>query len=141
MRQNKFSVFSKRIIISGTIIGIMLICALAWRFTPLKHRIEPLRMIHAGQHLKNQHVTAFFLVMGVYLLANLIMFPVTGLVVATLAVFGPLFGYLYALGGMLLSAVTAYGVGYALGYKLVQRWKGRWARKVKCKLNATSALG
>ncbi|MBD3308080.1 hypothetical protein GF348_16980, partial [candidate division KSB3 bacterium] len=130
MNRNDFSIPSNRFIITCTLVVFLLIGALAWRFTSLKEWLKPSDMIAAVHDLRSRHMVALLLVMGIYLLANLIMFPVTGLVIATLVAFGPIFGYFYALGGMSLSALATYGAGYALGYDLVRRWKGRWAKKV-----------
>ncbi|HBG30571.1 MAG TPA: hypothetical protein DDW98_08090 [Gammaproteobacteria bacterium] len=56
----------------------------------------------------------------IFVVASLLMVPVTALIVATVLVFGSLTGFVYALTGTLLSA----GMGYALGVWLGGR--GRW---------------
>ncbi len=120
-----------RVYILAAILIFLLASALAWRFTSLQQWLETDRIIDVLHTLRTRYDFAVFLVLGVYVLANLIMFPVTILIIATIVVFGPLLGYLYSVAGMMLSAMLVYGAGYALGYDLLERWKDRrWFKQV-----------
>jgi uncharacterized membrane protein YdjX (TVP38/TMEM64 family) len=93
---------------------------LAWRWTPLNEWINFETIIDWQQSVKN-HPAAFYLVVGVYLLGSLFLFPVTVLNVATVFTFGPILGNLYALAGWLASAAMGYSIGRALGRQMVQK--------------------
>lgn len=59
-----------------------------------------------------------------YVLAGLALVPVTLLIGATGAVFGPQFGALYATAGVLASAALSHGIGRVLARGTVQRLAG-----------------
>jgi phospholipase D1/2 len=62
-----------------------------------------------------------------YLAGGLVAFPVLVLIVATATTFGPWLGFLYALLGVLASALAMYSIGALLGRDLMQSWLGpRW---------------
>lgn len=52
--------------------------------------------------------------MAAFVVASLVMVPVTALIAATLLVYGPGEGFVYALAGSLAAAIAGYGVGQAL---------------------------
>ena len=63
-------------------------------------------------------------VLAGYVVAGLLLIPVTALIVATGVVFGPLLGGVYALSGALLSAAVTYSIGRRLGRNTVRRLAG-----------------
>lgn len=84
---------------------------------------------------------AFPLVCIVYVIGGLVMFPVTVLSLITAAVFGPLWGPLYAMGGALLSAAVLFGIGHFAGLKGLRRLIGEKARKIDAKLQDKGIFG
>jgi uncharacterized membrane protein YdjX (TVP38/TMEM64 family) len=64
------------------------------------------------------------LVIGVYLVAGLLAFPVLVLIAATAATFGPVTGFAYAAAGSLASAVVTYAVGALLGRETLRDFIG-----------------
>ena len=98
---------------------------LAWRWTPLGEWINFETIIDWQQSVTN-HPAAFYLVVGAYLLASLLLFPVTVLNVATVFTFGPLLGNLYGLAGWLASAAMGYGIGRVLGRQMIQKLPHSW---------------
>jgi len=115
----------------GSLIGISLIFFLllvvpaVWRWTPLNEWINFDTVIHWQQSIRN-YPAAFYLVVGVYLLGSLILFPVTILNVATVLTFGPMLGNGYALAGWLASASMGYGIGQVIGRQMVQKLARSW---------------
>jgi phosphatidylserine/phosphatidylglycerophosphate/cardiolipin synthase-like enzyme/uncharacterized membrane protein YdjX (TVP38/TMEM64 family) len=103
---------------AGTL-AVLLGLTAAWRFTPLGEWLEPrrLQMVLESVH---QLPFAAALVVGFFVLASLLMVPVTALIVATIMVFGSMAGFAYALTGTLLSALTGYGLGVWMGQRA--RW-------------------
>lgn len=60
------------------------------------------------------------LVVGVFVLCGLVAFPVTILIAATAAVYGPWPGALYAAGGAVASAMVGYALGRLIGRRTVR---------------------
>jgi phospholipase D1/2 len=71
-------------------------------------------------------------VVTVFVLGGLIMFPLNILVLATAAVFGPWFGLLYSMLGALSSSVLMYFVGARFGKEALGRMLGRrWPKALE----------
>jgi phospholipase D1/2 len=99
-------------------IGLFVLAlVLAWRFTPLAELTRP-KMIAAWLEWIAQAPAAPLIVLAIFIVAGLVVFPVTLLIAATAATFGPLLGFAYAALGAFISAAVTYGVG---------RWAGRQA--------------
>jgi uncharacterized membrane protein YdjX (TVP38/TMEM64 family) len=89
---------------------------LLWRFSPLAAWATPARIDAA--------ITAIsaspwwpLTVIGLYIVAGLLAFPLTLLVLTTAVVLGPLGAFCCALIGAISSAVIGYGIGRAVGRK------------------------
>jgi uncharacterized membrane protein YdjX (TVP38/TMEM64 family)/phosphatidylserine/phosphatidylglycerophosphate/cardiolipin synthase-like enzyme len=103
--------------------------AFAWAWTPLAEyaRIETVRGIAAG--FSEHPWAAPALVLGAFLVGGLIAFPVTIMIAATAAVFGPVYGFAYAALGAMASALSTYGLGIWLGRDSLRHVvRGRSAR-------------
>ncbi len=61
---------------------------------------------------------------GIFTIGSLVLAPVTLLIIATVAAFGPVLGFLYALCGCLVSALVTYVVGRIVGKETVRRIAG-----------------
>ncbi len=79
-------------------------------------------------------------ILALYVVAGLLLLPVTLLIVATAALFSPLAARAYALGGVLLSAVATYGAGRALGRHAVRRLAGSRLNDISRKLAGEGIL-
>lgn len=97
--------------------------ALAWRWTPLGEWVNLASMIKLARSLDALPFTSLA-VMGSYVVAGILMVPVSLLIGVTGIVFGPLTGGVYATGGTLLSAAVTYGIGRWLGKDAAQRLMG-----------------
>ena len=107
------------------VFGILLLAlALAWRFTPLREWLNLNALIVMARSLETLPFTPLA-VMAVYVVAGMLMFPVTLLIAVTGIVFGPFYGALYALAGSLLSALAGFGLGVWLGRETLQQLLGR----------------
>ena len=62
------------------------------------------------------------------------MFPVTVLIAATAAAFGPWTGFTYAFVGALASALTTYAIGAAIGKRTVQDLLGPRLNRIRRKI-------
>ncbi len=97
--------------------GLLIVAlALAWQFMPLANPqvVKSLFSDIAGNPL------APVVVVGAFVLAGLVLFPVTVLIAATAAAFGPWFGFAYAAAGALASALATYALGAAIGKKTLR---------------------
>src|SRR5262245_38948260 len=117
-------------ILRGVVILLLLFTLPAlWSWTPLNDRINLATIIEWQQSIKN-YPTAFYLVVGAYLLGSLFLFPVTVLNVATVLTFGPIQGNLYGLVGWLASAALGYGIGRGIGQEIVTKIARFWGHRV-----------
>ena len=109
------------------LIGLAVTGALTgWSF--LGAVVDPRSLLGGGSAVPAP--LAPLVVAGCYLLAGLLLLPVTLLIVETAILFGPWLGFVYALGGSLVSAVAFYLAGRALGPGRVRRLPGRWLDRV-----------
>jgi phosphatidylserine/phosphatidylglycerophosphate/cardiolipin synthase-like enzyme/uncharacterized membrane protein YdjX (TVP38/TMEM64 family) len=107
---------------------ILFVLAAAWRWTPLGEWLDIDTIAAWEASLEENHAEPL-LVLGVYLLGGLAVFPVTILIAATAFAFGPWTALIYSLLGCVLSAILIYAIGYRLGRDTVARFTGRrWHR-------------
>jgi uncharacterized membrane protein YdjX (TVP38/TMEM64 family) len=97
--------------------------AVAWRWTPLAGWIS-VEQLHRWAETTEQAGWTLWAVLAVYLIAGLVMLPVTFLVGTTAIVFGPMESVLYSLAGCLLSAALSYAIGRRLGRETVRKVAG-----------------
>jgi phospholipase D1/2 len=107
----------------GVLLAAFVALAAAWRWTPLGALLDPATILANASSLKHQPWAPAIVLLG-YVVAGFLVVPVTVLIVATVFVFGPWLGSLYALVGASLSAAATYGVGRALGRDVVRRLAG-----------------
>ncbi|MEZ5831248.1 MAG: VTT domain-containing protein [Dongiaceae bacterium] len=108
--------------------GILLALALflgiaaAWRLTPLADWADPDMWAIWLSSLNDGWAAAVVIVL--FVLAGLIMFPLTVLIATTAAVFGAWPGALFAGAGALASALTTYAIGRWLGPRGLRQFFG-----------------
>ncbi|MDY6942754.1 MAG: VTT domain-containing protein [Pseudomonadota bacterium] len=95
----------------------LLLLALTWRFTPLGQWLE-LEALRQGIESIRQQPLAPVLLLVIFIVACLLMVPVTALNIAMILVFGPWLGFAYAMTGTLGAALAGYTIGAWLGKTL-----------------------
>jgi phosphatidylserine/phosphatidylglycerophosphate/cardiolipin synthase-like enzyme/uncharacterized membrane protein YdjX (TVP38/TMEM64 family) len=110
--------------------AVVVALALAWYSTPLAHWAEP-ETVRAALAAFTQNPWAPMLVVGIFLAAGFVAFPVTILIAATAAAFGPWPGLAYAGIGVLVSAVSTYAVGARLGKEALRNVLGPRLNRVR----------
>jgi len=117
----------------AAILLLLLGLAASWRWTPLSEWITVAQLTEWGHSIKGNpfFLAGFF---GAYIVGGLLMVPVTLLVGATALLYSPIYAFLYALTGCLLSALVTYGVGFRLAKKTVRRLAGRKLNRLSKKL-------
>jgi len=123
MRNNNQKPAIRRLILYIVTVVILLLLGAAWQWTPLNRLVEVEQLSALAGALRD-HPLSPLLVPAGYLIGGFLVLPLTALVLATLATFGPLSGFVYALGGAMLSALATYGVGRLLGRNALQRLSG-----------------
>ncbi len=106
--------------------GLLLVLvglAVAWQWGPLAEWAGAQRLA-AWIGALRESPFAFLLVAAVYLVATLLVAPITLLVIATALAFGPWLGFFYAFGASLISLTTTYLAGYVLGRRAVRSLTG-----------------
>lgn len=94
-----------------------------WVWTPLNRWLNFDTIVY-WQETAKHYPGVFFFLMGVYLVAAVVLFPMSILNVATILTFGPLWGNIYALAGWLLSGSLGYVVGRAIGHHTLRKLVG-----------------
>ena len=115
--------FAKIIAIGLFVVLLML----AWRLTPLAALTNP----HTIQEWFADIAAAPaapVIVLAVFVVGGLLVFPVTLLIAATAATFGPWLGFAYAASGAAASAIVTYGVGVLIGRRDARRRAGPTAQ-------------
>jgi phosphatidylserine/phosphatidylglycerophosphate/cardiolipin synthase-like enzyme/uncharacterized membrane protein YdjX (TVP38/TMEM64 family)/MFS family permease len=109
-------------VILKVIVGGLIVVAIAllWQFTPLA---SPKAVKSAFSSIAGSPAAPFIMV-GSFVAGGFVMFPVTVLIGATAAVFGPLLGFTYAASGAIASALATYAVGRAVGKKTLRNLLG-----------------
>lgn len=111
--------------------------AAAWQWTSLGEASNLNSLIDSAAAWRD-HPCAFAAVVGAYVLAGLAVVPVTLLIAATGAAFGPVLGAVYATAGVMASATVAHALGRSLARPTVKRLAGS---RLECFLRARSKGG
>ena len=112
------------VLIAAAVLGL----TLAWQYTGLSEIAAPER-VREFLSASAGEPWAFALVLLAYLVGGAVAFPVTILILATAAVFGPWLGALYAALGAGSSALLMYWIGARFGEESLGRLLGaRWER-------------
>lgn len=115
------------LVVAGSLALIALL-TLAWQFTGLKELAQPAQIREMLEGARGEP-WALGLVVGLFLLGGAVAFPVTILILATAAVFGPWWGMLYSTAGVAASAGLMFAVGAQFGQGVPKLLLGkRWDR-------------
>jgi uncharacterized membrane protein YdjX (TVP38/TMEM64 family) len=116
----------------------LIVVALAWRFTPLRAWLEPKRLLAGAEFVRRLPLPGL-LVTAAFVVGGLVLFPVNLLKLATLVVFGPWWGFLYALVGTMLSAIIGHTIGRMVGADAIERWTGPRVDAIKLRVRQSGA--
>jgi phospholipase D1/2 len=111
----------------------VLLVALIWAFTPLSRLANPDAVAAAMRDVAASR-WQFAIVLGCYLAAGIVVFPMLLLMMACAAVFGPGLGFAYSSAGLLASAALDYAIGRWLGGEMLKSMLGRRFEAVRSSL-------
>lgn len=121
------------------LIAAVLCLAATWRWTPLGEWVDLESAMHAATWVKEQ-AFAPLLVLVSYGVGGLVSFPVTLMIIATVIIFGPLWGLIYALIGSEISALLLFFLGRKLGRDGVSRFAGDLLNRINQKLSDSGLI-
>lgn len=105
------------VVVKVVVAGLFVVAvAGAWQFVPLA---DPKSVQAAFSSIAGSHA-APVIVVAAFLAGSFVLFPVTVLIGATAAVFGPFLGFAYAVLGALTSALATYAIGAAVGKRTLR---------------------
>jgi uncharacterized membrane protein YdjX (TVP38/TMEM64 family) len=108
----------------GTVALALMVLALIWGFTPISRFVNP-DAVAAAMAVISASPWRFAIVLGCFLGAGLVVFPMLLLIIACAAVFGPVLGFVYSSAGLLASAALNYAIGAWLGREVLLNKLGR----------------
>lgn len=117
----------------ATLLVIALLLAATWRWTPLSEWLNLDENISRLNQLRNEWFTPF-IVIAIYVVASLLVFPVTLLIIGTGLAFGSLYGFAYAMLGAEVSALVNYAIGHTFGRHAIRNLSNRWVTRISRQL-------
>jgi phosphatidylserine/phosphatidylglycerophosphate/cardiolipin synthase-like enzyme/uncharacterized membrane protein YdjX (TVP38/TMEM64 family) len=124
---------ARRIITWVTSLVLLLGLAFAWHYTPLVNWLE-IDAVTTTLHAMGQSPLAPIVLILAFVIAALLMIPVTLLIIASVVVFGPYLGSGYALAGAVASAMAGYALGAVLGGDTIKGLAGGKIKRISQKL-------
>jgi phospholipase D1/2 len=118
--------FAKVIAIGVFVVLLML----AWRLTPLSALTNPHTIKEWFADIA-ANPAAPAIVLAVFVVGGLLVFPVTLLIAATAATFGPWLGFAYAAAGAAASAIVTYGLGVLIGREMLESVLGPRLNRIR----------
>ncbi|MCJ8143350.1 VTT domain-containing protein [Ancylobacter sp. A5.8] len=112
---------------AGLALVVLLLLALVWQMSPLGQTDRIVQSIDAI----SERPWAPLAVIALFLIAECVVFPITLLVFATIAVFGGWTGAMLAMAGALASATATYGAGRYLGAGPLRRVIGPRTNRIR----------
>jgi phosphatidylserine/phosphatidylglycerophosphate/cardiolipin synthase-like enzyme/uncharacterized membrane protein YdjX (TVP38/TMEM64 family) len=125
----RLRLWAKRYYAAVAMLATASVLAVAWHATPLA-ALADVSTVERWLTAFAQAPWGLPAALAAFVGLALLVFPVTVLIVATAAVFGPLLGFACALAGSLGSAALGYGGGMRIGHRFLRNAGGPMARRV-----------
>ena len=129
----------RHLVAGGLLVGVVLGLAAAWRWTPLSQWLDIETVKTLGAWLKEGPFTPL-LVLAVFIIGGCVAVPVTLMVVGCLIVFGPGWGFVYALLGTQISALSMFFLGRLIGKDMVDRLGGGLVNRLNNRLSNSGLI-
>ncbi|EHJ47625.1 SNARE associated golgi family protein [Solidesulfovibrio carbinoliphilus subsp. oakridgensis] len=122
-----------------TSVAALAVLALLWRFTPLSGLVSPRTMVAWLRSVEQGPLTPL-VVVGIYVAASLVLFPVSVLIAGMALVFPPFSGIFQSLAGCLAASAVTYWLGAGLGRGTIRRLAGRRLNRLSRHLASLGVL-
>lgn len=123
----------------AVLVAVAAALSAVWFLTPFREWASP-ESVQAYYEAIANSAWAPWLVIGTFILASSIVFPVNALVIATAAAFGPALGIVYSLVGMLLGSTVTYAAGRLLGERIAKRLLGVRLNRIRQRIVAKGVI-
>ncbi len=124
----------RRRIVTHVLFGVVVVAIVAiWILTPLRQWLDVSSTVDTLRGL-DQLRWMPVLLMLVFIIGGLLVFPVNVLTAASIIIFGNVLGVVYALIGATLSAIVVYEIGHYGGRHLLRRVPGSRLDRLSVKL-------
>lgn len=122
----------KRLWLLILIVVVMAVLGGLWQWLAMGETLTPetLQGVLADTMYLRDTVWAPLVLLAIYAVASVIVFPLTILVGATGLIFGPWLGLAYGLAGTMLASATTYWLGRQLGRDTLERYGGQRINKL-----------
>lgn len=117
----------------GAIAVPLVALALLWRYGPLQSWLDP-EAIEGGLGAYRDDLAAGPVAVLAFVVGGVTMFPVTLLIVASALLFGPTWGFVYSLVGVVASAAVGYWLGSVLWRDAVRKLAGKRLNRLSKRL-------
>lgn len=115
---------SRSLVIVIILAVVLVSLGLLWQWLAMSDTLTPGRLLHYTLAWRDSP-WAIVVVMAIYAGASLVVFPMSILGMATGLVFGPLWGFVYAMAGTLAVSIITYWIGRRLGREVLLSHGGR----------------
>lgn len=139
MRKRVANVMQSRLFKFVMIVAVVLALTLAWSLTPLAEYAKP-EIVRDALARFAQSPWAPVVVPVLFVAGGMIAFPLTIMVAATAAAFGPWFGTAYSVIGALASALSTYAIGAILGRDALRQLFGPQLENVRMRIKKQGVL-
>lgn len=129
-----------RFLVPGIILCGLLIFGLAWEFSPLSNYATPEKIAEVARNFAQKPMAPLMMV-GLFVLSQLVFFPLIIMTLATAMVFGPVEGIMISLMGACISATITYFMGFALGKYGFKRVMGTVCAQIRSYIEGTGIVG
>ncbi|QJQ95935.1 MULTISPECIES: TVP38/TMEM64 family protein [Halomonadaceae] len=116
----------KKLVLIGALLIILIALGVLWQWLAMQDVLTVRNLMDAVRRSASWRDSpwSIFLVIGIYTAGSLVMFPLSILVALTGLLFGPLWGFGYALAGAMVAAAATYWVGRRLGRDALLHYGG-----------------
>lgn len=118
---------SRSLGIAITVATVLVCLGLLWQWLSMHDMLTPQRLLGFAQYSLAWRDTpwAILVITAIYTGASLLVFPLSLLVAVTGLLFGPWWGFTYALAGTMAASIATYWAGRKLGREALLRHGGR----------------
>ncbi len=129
-----------KFLIPGIILLGLAMFGLIWEFSPLKEYADLEKAAEVARQFFS-HPAAPFIMVGIFVVSQLVFFPLIIMTLTTAMVFGPVEGIFISLAGACISAAITYFIGFNLGKYGLKKMMGPVCGRIRQYIEGTGIAG